>query len=84
MWQLGFSAQGRLRTELGLLTHQNPSISKCATTVGYMSKGENAIHPEIAAAFVVLGLGAWVTVNGVYQELPIIAETAPEGYDVFS
>jgi hypothetical protein len=39
---------------------------------------------DLAGAFVVLGLGAWVTVNGVYQELPYIALTAPEGYDIFS
>lgn len=39
---------------------------------------------DVGLAFVVLGLGAWVTVNGVYQELPYIAQTAPEGYDIFS
>ena len=39
---------------------------------------------DLAASFIVLGLGAWVTVNGVYQELPYIAQTAPEGYDIFS
>jgi hypothetical protein len=42
------------------------------------------VRVDIAAAFVVLGLGAWVTVNGVYQELPVIADSAPEGYDIFS
>jgi hypothetical protein len=39
---------------------------------------------DLGAAYVTLGLGAWVTVNGVYQELPYIAQTAPEGYDIFS
>jgi hypothetical protein len=45
---------------------------------------DSSLRGDLSAAFVVLGLGAWITVNGVYQELPIIAQTAPEGYDIFS
>ena len=49
-----------------------------AATVG------EALRWDLGIAFAVLGLGAWITVNGVYQELPYIAQRAPEGYDIFS
>jgi len=39
---------------------------------------------RLLAAFTVFGLGSWIAVNGVYQQLPIIAQAAPEGYDIFS
>jgi len=39
---------------------------------------------QTSAACFVLGMGAWITVNGLYQELPIIAQSAPEGYNIFS
>ena len=45
---------------------------------------ESLLRWDLTMAFVILGLGAWMTVNGVYQELPIISQTAPEGYDIFS
>ena len=35
-------------------------------------------------AFVGLGLGSWITTNGIFQELPHVARTVPEGYDIFS
>lgn len=41
-------------------------------------------HYGTLAAFALFGLGSWIAVNGVYQQLPIIAQTAPEGYDLFS
>jgi hypothetical protein len=34
--------------------------------------------------FAVLGLGSWITVNGVFQELPLLAHTAPEGVGIFA
>ena len=37
-----------------------------------------------ALLFLVMGLGSWITINGVYQELPLIASEAPEGYAIFS
>lgn len=43
-----------------------------------------ATEPLLGALFVVLGLGSWITVNGVFQALPLVARTAPEGYDIFS
>lgn len=39
---------------------------------------------RVLAAFVALGLGSWIVVNGVFQELVLIAQHAPEGYSVFS
>jgi len=38
----------------------------------------------LGALFVLLGLGSWIIVNGVFQALPLVAQTAPEGYDIFS
>eukprot|EP00656_Telonema_subtile_P006136 TRINITY_DN12817_c0_g1_i2.p1 TRINITY_DN12817_c0_g1~~TRINITY_DN12817_c0_g1_i2.p1 ORF type:complete len:483 (+),score=84.64 TRINITY_DN12817_c0_g1_i2:25-1473(+) len=38
----------------------------------------------LQCAFALFGLGSWIAVNGVYQELPLIAQSAPEGYDIFS
>ena len=38
----------------------------------------------ISLCFVLVGLSSWIVVNGVYQELPTIAQTAPEGYDIYS
>eukprot|EP00939_MAST-03C_sp_MAST-3C-sp1_P003918 g3918.t1 len=35
-------------------------------------------------AWIGFGLGSWITTNGIFQELPHIAKTAPEGYDLFS
>eukprot|EP01147_Barroeca_monosierra_P010364 gene10364-2498_t len=35
-------------------------------------------------SFIALGLGAWITINGVFQVLPTLAQTVPEGYDIFS
>ena len=34
--------------------------------------------------FAVLGLGSWITVNGVFQELPLLAQIAPEGVGLFA
>lgn len=41
-------------------------------------------HTFAAVLFGVLGLGSWITVNGMFQELPLIAPTAPEKYGLFS
>jgi PAS domain S-box-containing protein len=32
------------------------------------------------ALFVVLGVGSWITINGIYLELPLLVGTAPEGW----
>ena len=45
---------------------------------------DSATQPSLLFAFVLFGLGSWIAVNGIYQELPLIAQTAPEGYDIFS
>merc|ERR1711865_246725 len=45
---------------------------------------DSASHPSLLFAFVLFGLGSWIAVNGIYQELPLIAQSAPEGYDIFS
>ncbi len=39
---------------------------------------------QLCIACFLLGMGSWITVNGLYQELPLIAQTAPEGYNIFS
>merc|ERR1719331_2622084 len=38
----------------------------------------------LLAAFVFLGLGSWIAINSVYQELPYICLVAPEGYALYS
>ena len=43
-----------------------------------------SVYSTDGVAFVAMGLGAWITTNGVYQELPYVAQTAPEGYGIFS
>ena len=45
---------------------------------------DSATQPSLLVAFVLFGLGSWIAVNGIYQELPLIAQTAPEGYNIFS
>ena len=42
------------------------------------------VDPLLAALFVLLGLGSWIFVNGVFQALPLVANSAPESYDIFS
>jgi hypothetical protein len=32
------------------------------------------------ALFVVLGLGSWITINGIFAELPLFVNDTPEGW----
>jgi hypothetical protein len=34
------------------------------------------------AAFIGLGLGSWISVNGIFQELPVVALSAPRDYNI--
>ena len=42
------------------------------------SKGQYILY----GLFAVLGVSAWIAINGVFQELPIFARQQPEGWAI--
>ncbi len=42
------------------------------------------VDASIFALFVLLGLGSWVTIQGVFAELPLLVNHLPEGWSAAS
>ena len=40
------------------------------------------LDAALFVAFVGLGLGSWIAVNGIFQELPVVALTAPPQFNI--
>jgi len=43
---------------------------------------EGKVSWKVFVLFVVFGVGSWITINGVFVQLPILFKTLPEGYAI--
>ena len=44
------------------------------------SPPSRAMEAYAYSLFVILGIGSWITINGIYLELPLLVNSAPEGW----
>ena len=49
---------------------------------GIRCRRVSPLDVAVFAAFVGMGLGSWIAVNGIFQELPLISLTAPPAYNI--